>query len=267
MTRKLSIFYDCWRYRQFIIGSIKNELTLRFTRSKLGALWVIINPLTQVLIYALILSNVLAAKLPGIESKYSYAIYLTAGILGWSLFNEIITRCLTLFIDQGNLLKKISFPKITLPIIAIGSSLLNHLFLLLAVVAVFLALGHSFNLLFLWLVPITLLLILFAASIGLILGTINVFIRDVAQVVPIFLQLFFWFTPIVYPISIIPESYRWLLTLNPVFAFTSSYQNILVYGKHPDYLSLTCVAVLTIFLSLLCAKIYLKASEEMTDML
>ena len=95
-----------WRYRYFIFSSIKNDLRSRFIRSKLGGLWMIINPLAQVLIFALILSEVLAAKLPGIDNKYAYALYLMAGILGWSLFSETISRCLNLFIDNGNLMKK-----------------------------------------------------------------------------------------------------------------------------------------------------------------
>src|SRR5690606_35077483 len=115
-----------WRYRHFVLSSIRNELVTRFARSKLGGLWMVISPLAQVAIYALILSNLLAARLPGIENKYAYAIYLMAGLLAWTLFSDIITRCLTLFVDQGNLLKKMSFPRITLPAIAVGSSLLNN---------------------------------------------------------------------------------------------------------------------------------------------
>ncbi len=103
----LNMLSSLWKYRYFIFSSIRNELISRFVRSKVGSLWVIINPLSQVLIYALILSNVLAAKLPGIESQYAYAVYLMAGLLVWTLFNEIVSRCLNLFIEQGNLMKKL----------------------------------------------------------------------------------------------------------------------------------------------------------------
>jgi lipopolysaccharide transport system permease protein len=81
-----------WAYRYFILSSIKNELRLRFIRSKLGVLWMIIHPLMQVLIFATILSEVLAAKLPGIDNKYAYALYLMAGTLCWSMFSETIGR-------------------------------------------------------------------------------------------------------------------------------------------------------------------------------
>src|SRR5690349_15695232 len=110
-----------WAYRLFILSSIRNEFLTRFARSRLGGLWMIIHPLTQVAIYALILSNVIAAKLPGLDNKYSYPIYLMAGMLAWSLFTEIVSRCLTLFIEQGNLMKKMRFPRITLPAVVVGS--------------------------------------------------------------------------------------------------------------------------------------------------
>ena len=132
-----------WDYRGFIVTSIKNEFVARFARSKLGGLWMIIHPLAQVAIYALILSNVLGARLPGIDNKYAYALYLIAGILAWNLFAEIVGRCLTVFIEQGNLMKKMRFPRIALPVIVVGSCLLNNLLLFGAVLIIFAVLGHS----------------------------------------------------------------------------------------------------------------------------
>ena len=122
-----SLLLSAWRYRFFIISSIKNELFTRFVRSGLGGLWMILNPLAQVLIFAFVLSSVLAAKLPGISNQYAYAIYLMAGTLGWSLFTEIVSRCLTMFIDNGNILKKLAFPRIALPHIVTGSALVNNI--------------------------------------------------------------------------------------------------------------------------------------------
>ena len=97
-----ALLNSLWLYRRFVLSSIRTEFVARFARSRLGGIWMIIHPLAQVAIYALILSEVLAAKLPGIENKYSYAIYLVAGTLAWTLFAEIISRCLVLFIEQGN---------------------------------------------------------------------------------------------------------------------------------------------------------------------
>ena len=256
-----------WQYRHFILSAIRNELIARFARSKLGGLWMIINPLAQVAIYALILSNVLAAKLPGIDSKYAYAIYLMAGLLAWTLFSEIIGRCLNLFIEQGNLMKKMRFPRITLPAIVVGTNLFNNVLLFIAMVGVFLLLGHQFSLAMLWLLPLTLLLTAFALGIGLVLGVMNVFVRDLGQAVPIILQVWFWFTPIVYPITIIPEDYRHWLNLNPMYHFTRAYQEVIVYARPPQIEGILIIGALAVSLLLLSLFLFRRASEEMVDVL
>lgn len=261
------MFRDLWRYRHFIFSSIRNELITRFARSKLGGLWMIINPLAQVAIYALILSNVLAAKLPGIESQYAYAIYLMAGLLAWTLFNEIISRCLNLFIEQGNLMKKMSFPKITLPTIVVGSCLLNSTLLFIAMLGIFALLGHQFNMVMLWLIPLTLIVVGLALGIGLILGVMNVFLRDIGQVTPIILQMLFWFTPIVYPVSIIPEGYRHWLNLNPMYPLTDAYQQILVYGNSPNWKGVLFIAAIGLVLTGISLFMFRRASAEMVDSL
>lgn len=256
-----------WQYRHFVASSIRNELISRFARSKLGGLWMLINPLAQVLIYALILSNILAAKLPGIDNKYAYAIYLMAGLLAWNLFSEIISRCLNLFIEQSNLLKKMSFPRITLPTIVAGSCLLNNVLLFVAMLGVFLVLGHQFSWAMLWLIPLTLIVVMLGLGIGLILGIVNVFLRDIGQAFPIILQVWFWFTPIVYPVNIIPESYRHLLRLNPMYSITDAYHQILVYGKPPVVGDIAIISVTALGLILFSLFLFRRASTEMVDVL
>ncbi|MDL2403914.1 ABC transporter permease [Rhizobium mayense] len=256
-----------WQYRQFIISSIRNDLVNRFTRSRLGALWIILNPLAQVAIYALVLSNVVAAKLPDIDNKYGYAIYLMAGLLGWNLFSEVLNRSLFLFIEYGNLMKKVQFPRITLPVIVAGTNLVNNALLFVAMMGIFAIVGHRFTLQIIWLVPLTIILVMFALGLGIILGLINVFVRDLGQAVPIILQILFWFTPIVYPLNIIPAAYRHLLKFNPIYHFTSAYQSIIAYGEPPNFISLllvTLIAALMLFLSLF---LFRRANGEMVDVL
>lgn len=256
-----------WQYRDFVSSSIRNEFLTRFARSKLGGLWMVIHPLVQVSIYALILSNVLAAKLPGIDNKYAYAIYLMAGTLGWTLFSEVISRCLNLFIENSGLMKKMRFPRITLPTIVLGSCLLNNAILGLTMFLVFLLLGHSFNLSLLWILPLTLVTLMLALGIGLILGVLNVFMRDVGQVTPIILQLLFWFTPIVYPQSIIPEWARGLLIYNPMYSIVNAYHSILVYGTSPNIQQMLLISMLSTSLLLLGLLMFRRASAEMVDAL
>ncbi|MCW7552191.1 ABC transporter permease [Endozoicomonas gorgoniicola] len=261
------ILRSLWQYRYFVLSSIRNELVNRFVRSKLGGLWMIINPLAQVAIYALILSNVLAAKLPGIDNKYAYAIYLMAGLLAWALFNEIISRCLNLFIEQGNLMKKVQFPKITLPAIVVGSNLINNFFLFLAMTGIFFLLGHQFTKALFWLLPLTLVLCAFSLGVGLLLGIMNVFVRDIGQCTPIILQISFWFTPIVYSVDIIPEKFRYLLNFNPMYHFTSAYQNVLVYGKAPELEGFFLICLMALVFLAMSLLLFRRGSEEMVDVL
>ena len=256
-----------WRYRFFIVSSIKTELYSKFVRSSLGGLWMILNPLSQVLIFAFVLSSVLAAKLPGITNQYAYAIYLMAGTLAWSLFAEIVNRCLTLFIDNGNILKKLVFPRIALPLIVTGSALVNNVLLFVAILAIFALLGHLPSMALIWLPVLMVINIALALGIGLGLGVLNVFIRDIGQIVPVLMQFLYWFTPIVYMGNVIPEQYRQWLAFNPMIPIINGYQNILLYNKEPEWTGMDIIALLAISLLAISLMLFRKASPEMVDQL
>jgi lipopolysaccharide transport system permease protein len=263
----LGLLRSAWAYRFFILSSIRNELVSQFARSKLGGLWMIINPLVMVAIYAFVLSAVLSAKLPGIDNKYAYAIYLTAGFLGWTLFNDLISRCLNLFVQNGNLMKKMLFPKISLPLIASGYCLVNNILLFVAIIGIFAMLGHYPSWQLLWLPLITAVVVILALGIGLIVGVINVFVRDLGQLIPIILQFLFWFTPIVYPVSIIPEHMRHWLQLNPMYPIVDAYHEILAFQRAPDLVSLAVLAGVGVLLLLMGLVMVRRASPEMVDVL
>ena len=261
------IILSVWAYRYFIVSSIKTEFKTRVARSKFGAFWVILHPLALVLIYALILSQIMSAKLPGVQSSYAYPIYILSGIVGWTLFSEILGRSLTVFIDNGNLLKKMAFPKLALPLITIGTSIINFLLLFIMMFIVFGFLGHLPLHALHWLPLLIILTIGLATGLGLFFGIINVFIRDVGQVMNIVLQFWFWLTPVVYMASIVPEKYHWLLMLNPMTSITMGYQDILLYNKTPDFSILIYPTFVTIFFLGLAMLLFTKASEEMADVL
>lgn len=260
-------FRSLWQYRFFVLTSIRNDFQTRFIRSKLGGLWVVLQPLSQVLIYAFILSNLLSNRLPGVEGTYAYAVYLMAGLLGWNLFIEIVDRCLKIFINNANTLKKVSFPRITLPVIAVGSALVNNLALFLVMNVIFLILGHwvsPYLLYYFLLAPVVAAL---AAGIGLVLGVINVFIRDTEQVVPIVLQVLFWFTPIVYPANVVPEAYRSILAMSPIFHLVDAYHNIVLYHQPPDLSAIAVIAILALALCALALLMFRRANSDIVDAL
>ncbi len=263
-----SVLPALWNYRYFVLSSIQGEFRARFVRSKLGALWMVINPLAQAIILALVLAEVMGAKLPGMANdKFAYAVYLMSGMLAWALFTEMISRCLTLFIDNANILKKIAFPRICLPLIVAGSVLLNNVLLFLAIILVFGVLGHVPGAQVAWVPLLMLVTLALAMGIGLILGVLNVFVRDVGQVVPVVLQLGFWFTPIVYSPNILPENMRLVLDMNPMTTVVQSYQNAMLFNTSPDFAGLGWLVLVTFFLLGASLIMFRRASAEMVDVL
>ncbi|MEW6682912.1 MAG: ABC transporter permease [Nitrospirota bacterium] len=257
-----------WHYRHFILSSIRNEFRSRFIRSRLGGLWMIIHPLAQAAIFALVLSQVMAARLPGMAGdKFAYAVYLLSGILAWSLFSEVIGRCVTLFIDNGNLLKKIAFPRISLPLIVAGSALVNNLLLFLAIIVVFGVLGHVPGIQIAWVPLLMLLTLALGLGVGILLGVFNVFIRDVGQVVPVALQLGFWFTPIIYPPNVVPEALRPIMNLNPMAMVVQSFHKALLFNTSPEFVSLGVVLLVTFALLGMALSVFRRAGAEMADVL
>lgn len=263
----LGLLSAAWRFRHFILSSVRNEFAGRFARSRLGGLWMILNPLAQAAIVAFVLSSVLAARLPGVTSSYGYALYLMAGTLGWSLFSETVSRCLVVFTENGNLLKKLVFPRICLPLVVSGIAVVSNLLLVAATFAVFVALGHLPGSQALWLPLLLVLTLALALGLGLTLGVLNVFVRDIGQVVPILLQFAFWLTPIIYVPELLPAQFRALLSLNPLYPLVSAYQHVLVYGTAPDWASLAWVALLSAGLLAFSLALFRRASAEMVDVL
>ncbi|MBF0245895.1 MAG: ABC transporter permease [Planctomycetes bacterium] len=262
-----NILLGVWLFRRFILSSVRAEFRGRFAASRLGGWWIILHPLAQAMIFAFVLSAVLSAKLPGINNRYAYALYLMAGMLAWSLFTEIIIRSLSIFIENAPLMKKMAFPRICLPCIACGSVLVGNICLLGAILVVFACLGHLPGITVLWLPLLMTLNIALAMGIGLILGVLNVFLRDIGQVVPVILQLGFWFTPIVYMRAIIPEQYRNWLALNPMDHVVGAYQQVLVFHATPPLRPLAILGLISLLLLAFALLLFRRASSEMVDAL
>src|SRR5215475_6035191 len=114
-----------WRYRSFILGMARREFQARYLGSVLGSLWAILNPLTMVFIYTVIFGHVMRNRVPGVDDALGYGIFLCAGLFTWAMFTEVVQRSVAVFVEQGNLLKKMSFPRASLPAIVLLSAAVN----------------------------------------------------------------------------------------------------------------------------------------------
>ena len=254
-----------WAYRGFIVGSVKREFQSKYRNSLLGAAWTVINPLAMIIVYTVIFSQIMKAKLPGVDTTFAYSIFLCAGILTWGLFAEIVGRAQNTFLENANLLKKLSFPRLCLPVVVVANAGLNFA-IIFGLFSAFLVLSGNFpGWPYLALLPLLAILVAFAIGLGITLGVLNVFFRDVGQFFGIFLQFWFWLTPIVYPVSILPERLQPYMNLNPMARLINAFQVILVNGQWPNWYSLWPVVVLAILLCLIGFGLFRRHAGEMVD--
>lgn len=261
------MFHPVWAYRGFVRSAIAGDLRSRYVESRLGGLWALVHPLVEVAMYALVLSALMASRLGGIDNRFSYAIYLMAGLSFWGLFSDLVNRGLNVFIVNAPLLKKVAFPVATLPFVVGGAAMANSMLLLGMVLVAFLLMGHGWSLPMLVLPVLIILTVLIGLGLGFFLGVLNVFVRDVGQITPIALQLGFWFTPIVYPIDAIPTSYRDWFQLNPLFHLVQAYHDVLAYQRTPTWAGLLWVAGIGTTVAISAMVLYRRASNELVDML
>lgn len=265
-SRILAMAKALWAYRGFVAGSVKREFQSKYRDSLLGAAWTVLNPLAMILVYTVIFSQVMKARLPGVDSSFAYSIYLCSGILTWGLFAESVGRAQNIFIEQANLMKKVSFPRMALPVIAILGAGLNFAIIAALFLLFLLATGNWPGWVALAAVPVLAIQILLSLGLGVVLGVLNVFFRDVGQFFGIFLQFWFWLTPIVYPASILPEPARHiLLAWNPMAPIVAAYQGIFVSHQAPDWSSLTLAAVVALLFCALGLRLFRRRAGEMVD--
>ena len=254
-----------WAYRGFVIGSVKREFQSKYRNSALGGLWSVLNPLSMIFVYTVIFSQVMRARLPGVDSTFAYSVYLCAGVLTWGLFAEITGRSVTMFLENANLLKKLSFPRLCLPVMTVANACLNFA-IVFALFTVFLVLTGNFpGLPFIALFPVLAVHVALAVGLGVGLGLLNVFFRDVGQFFGIVLQFWFWLTPIVYPISVLPQEFQALVRANPLTHLASAYQAILVNGQWPDWGPVLAVGAGAAVLCVLSLRLFQRRSAEMVD--
>lgn len=254
-----------WHYRGFVLGSVKREFQTRYRNSLLGAAWTVLNPLSMIIVYTVIFSQLMRARLPGVENNLAYSIYLCAGVLAWGFFSEVINRSQSVFLENANLIKKLSFPRICLPLIVVINAGINFS-IILSIFLGFLLITQNFpGWALLAVIPILLIQIAFSVGLGIILGVLNVFFRDVGQFMGILLQFWFWFTPIVYPLAVLPESVRPLIDANPMAPLIAAYQGVFVYGQWPDWSTLLMPLLIAIALCVFAMRLFRKRAGEMVD--
>lgn len=228
-----------WRYRSLILTLTKREIAGRYRGSFLGLFWSLFNPLFMLAVYTFVFSVVFKAKWGGGNgSKTEFALILFAGMIVFNLFAECFTRAPGLIICHANYVKRVVFPLEILPWVVLGAAIFHALVSIvvwLAAYLLFFGIPHPSA----FLLPIVYLpLCMFMLGLSWSLASLGVFLRDVSQIVGILVTVIMFLSPIFYPVSAIPESYRPFLYLNPLLPAINQAREVLYFGRTPDWILL-----------------------------
>ncbi|MCL6601796.1 MAG: ABC transporter permease [Paenibacillus sp.] len=253
--------------KYLIKNMIIRDIKQRYTGSALGIIWFFLQPLATILIYTFVFSFVLKSKLGPEYGGLSFSIWLICGLVPWMYFNEVIVRGTNALIDNASLIKKTIFnTKWT-----VFSYLLSGMFsffvfiLIVFILFIFFQVPLSWNLVFLPLYIIVLSMFMFGIS--LLLSSLNVYLRDINQFLSVFLNVWFYLTPIVYPINIIPEKFRFYLEINPLYHFIQNFRNIMLSTGDFNISSFLYMLTFSIISLVMGLKVFNKLKDGFADVL
>ncbi len=220
--------------RQLIVTLSKREIATQYIGSLLGMVWAFIHPLIMILVFWFIFSIGFRVQ-P--KNDVPFVVWLTAGMAPWFYFSNILTGSTSVIVANANLVKKTLFPSEILPIVKSISGLVTHVFFLLILLALMFFQQLELSFYYFQSIYYLFCLLVFVLGLSWLLAACNVFIRDVAHLVAIIVQVGFWATPIFWDINIMPEKVRFFLKLNPVYYFVQGYRESFIFfipfWKHP----------------------------------
>ncbi len=236
---------DLWQYRDLLYILTLRDIKVRYKQTVLGILWAIIQPLFMMIIFTLFFGRLAGIPSDGIP----YPLFAYAGLLPWTFFSNALNNSGNSLVGNSSLITKVYFPRMIIPIAAVGSSLIDFVisFGLLILLMLYYNIGFSPGVLML---PILILLtVLLTIGIGMWMSALNVKYRDIRYALPFVIQLWMFATPIIYPSSLIPDKWRWLFRINPLTGLIEGYRSA-IFGKPFDLTGLA-ISIFFIFVVLI----------------
>lgn len=257
----MNIFKNLYNYRELIKTSVKKDIGGKYKHSFLGILWSFINPLLQIAVYAIVFPLIIKSEIP------NYTIFMVCGLIPWNYFSAVINRTSFTMVENGNIIKKVYFPREILPLSVVTSETINFFISTIIIIVFTLAYGIKLTpyvLLYPFVVLVQYVLLL---GISLIVSSVTVYFRDLQHFIGVLLQLLFYATPIVYSIETIPENFRWILKINPMTYIIEGYRDIFYNQTMPNIKMLGIVlaigAILCIIGYLIFNKLQKRFAEEL----
>lgn len=242
---------NLWKYRGLIRELVSRDIKVKYRRSALGYIWTILSPLMMMGVMAIVFSYFFRYEIE------NYTVYLLSGQLIFNFFSEATNQAMTSVVNNRSLLTKVHLPKYIFPLTKVISSFVNLLFSLVAIIIMlFITKEPILPTIFLFPFPLF-YLALFALGCGLLLSVLAVFFRDIYHIYSVFLTALMYFTPIFYPVSVLPEYAMKMVKLNPLYHITTMFRECILDGKFPtiqEHLLCFCIGMLFLAIGLLVFK-------------
>ncbi len=228
---------ELWGYRDLLRNLVLRDLRVKYKGSTLGFAWSLLHPLLMAAVYTLAFRYVLRMRVE------HFPVFLLSGLLPWTFFTTALSAATASVVDNSTLVRKVAFPRAILPLGSVMSQFVQFVLMYAVIVPLAAAAGRGLSLAMIALVPLALLQLFFTAGLGLILATAEVRLRDTRHLLEVVLQVWFWLTPIVYPIGMVPDAFRSWFSLNPMALFVTAYQDAVLGQAFPSPLRMATLTV------------------------
>jgi lipopolysaccharide transport system permease protein len=255
---------DIWNKRELLYFLTLRDLKVRYAQTVLGASWAILQPLLTALIFAVVFGSF--ARLP--SDGVPYLSFALTGLVPWLFFSSALTGASSSLLNNSNLITKIYFPRIMLPLSSLGSCLADFVLSLSLLVAIILFQGIDISWSAAWYLPIlTIPLVVTSFGVGAGLAALNLRYRDVRHVVPFLIQLWMFATPIIYPLSMVPEKLRPYYLLNPMAEVVIGFRAVLLHGESISSTSLLRAIVVGAIFACVGLYYFRKTERDFADVI
>lgn len=251
-----------WANRSLLQIWVRYNVRSRYAQAFLGIFWIALLPLSTAFVMSVVFSQIMRIHI----SNVPFIAFFLAGFVPWGLFSQSISASMRSILGSMGLINQIYFPREIIVLSALGEALVDAFFMFIALVVIDAIVGVYPNGLWVVLPLLVLIQIVFSLGLMLIISWLSVLVRDIPQLVSVVLQILFYLSPIIYPVSIIPHRYQFLVTLNPISVLIEAYHRIIVYGQPPDWSSLFYPAAFGIALLVFGYRLFKTNEDRMADM-
>ncbi len=255
----MNIFKNLYQYRELLKTNVQKEVRGKYKNSFLGVLWSFLNPLLQICVYAIVFPLILKNNQP------NYVIFLCVALIPWTFFTTCVQQSASTMIQNGNIIKKVYFPREILPISVVTSGMINFIISTVIIFA-FLIIYHVGITKYIVFFPVILVVqYILQLGISFIVSSVTVYLRDLEHLIGVALQLLFYGTPIVYAAESIPEDFKFIIQYNPMTYIINGYRNIFYDQTMPDLHALAILFVISILVCVVGYMIFKKLQKGFAE--